>query len=974
VKVEKEEFRRVPRVYRNKNGQALDDASSEFGGIFNAKFESTDEFIDFLAALGQRRSELREIIKSARSQFVRTREETLLSQRLRDLGKGMKEGRRLQKAESKQLHTDLIRLIESSDMEAKDKAGFLRTIKNIQTSEQMEKNLPEITQRIERLAEASEKKEIKRRIRALVERSKPSRAAGKPRGRFTPEIQELMNSLRPIVKLSKTKANAALSESIESVGDTIPSGDEAMKRRVLLIQADVASVHDAQETLSDLAAAVASGKVVHEIMVQGRRMRTDRVVQEVVRIVTGGKGLTPGVATFGLKSAEQRAKEAGFLAKASLALDQGLDFTVIAWNGLLDTLSLKDKSSQPGKSLLSQFGDVFQETVNERIGVHKANVRIREFTQKAYGIEQDQVIQKLRDNHKQQDLGTFTNTEGIKDKLVMSKDQAIKRWMEWQDPTLKETFTSENGMAWTPEMLAAVGLEGAPEKTGLLTEQDKAFGRAMLSFYQEYYQPINDVYKRLHFINLPHNPFYSPIRRAVDQPKSEGFGDLLQELQSRASLEGGSFISRVKNIRPLEQTSATAVIQEHIVAMERFKAWGEKIRDLNAVFKDPAVRQAITENYGKKRYDRVMRYLENYTRGGSDRSNRIRWLDRLRIKFTKSVLGVRPVILVKQLMSFPAFAETIPVAEFVSGLVDFATDPAGKTKILKESEWASLRGENIDRDIKTAIQEDRFKAFANSPTFTNRLMLNVRIGDMGAIVMGGWTVYRYARKQGKTHEQALDIFSRIANRTQQSGDIAEQSLFQQGGSIAQTMTMFASAPNQYLRIEIMAIRNYRAGRMSLGRLAKVLAIYHLILPMLFQLAADAFRWKPDEQLRSAIFGPLNGLFIIGDALDYVLRWGLRLAGFDELHQFPTDITPLESLGDDFATILRRIGDHVGGEFITDEEWWTALRALSGIGGALSGVPAKAGVDLVGAVNKVIEGDLRDGLPGLLGWTEFSLQD
>ncbi len=81
---------------------------------------------------------------------------------------------------------------------------------------------------------------------------------------------------------------------------------------------------------------------------------------------------------------------------------------------------------------------------------------------------------------------------------------------------------------------------------GFLSEKDKAFAQEQLKFYTEFYNEVNPIYREMYGIDLPFNPFYSPIVREGVSTKGEAV-DFLGEMQHRRSIATGNLKARVKN-------------------------------------------------------------------------------------------------------------------------------------------------------------------------------------------------------------------------------------------------------------------------------------------------------------------------------------------------------------------------------------------------------------------------------------------
>ena len=176
--------------------------------------------------------------------------------------------------------------------------------------------------------------------------------------------------------------------------------------------------------------------------------------------------------------------------------------------------------------------------------------------------------------------------------------------------------------------------------------------------------------------------------------------------------------------------------------------------------------------------------------------------------------------------------------------------------------------------------------------YFNFLMATTKAGDKAAIYLGGLPNYRYYKSEYKknnpnaTEQEAIDYaivkFEKDTKDTQQSPDYQDKDYYQTKGALARSFNLFLTTPKQYFRKEIIASRNlYRklkawdknAGKGSVGENMRTLFVYHVIMPVFFQWAAQGFpgilrdirEEDDDELLWSAILGNLNAIFILGDA-------------------------------------------------------------------------------------------------------------
>jgi len=571
------------------------------------------------------------------------------------------------------------------------------------------------------------------------------------------------------------------------------------------------------------------------------------------------------------------------------------------------------------------------------------------------------VVGKLHELLDDVEVGTFQNADGDTVTITMTRDELIKRYMELQDTSLSESFIE--GMAYTQEII-----DGIRNK---MTEEDVVFAQLQLDFYQQYYNRVNEVYRQMYGVKLPHNPFYSPIRREGITERNTGHGDFLQEIQGRASVTTGALKNRVKNIKPIARRGATTVLQTHITHMEHFMAWAEKMREMQAVFNDSSVRTAIKTNHGQDILGVVDGFMDDMARGSEARAFRVQVWDRLRGKFSRAVLAVKPSIFVKQLTSFIAYADSMPTGQFAKGQVNFWKNPVDNAKfLLKNSTMLKTRGQNITRDLAVAMKSDEHSFFREKSSFLNSLTLNIKAGDQGAIIAGGWSLYKFhhdeAIKAGKTEEQAviagIEEFEKVTESTQQSAELAELSQFQRGGSIAKLLTMFKSTPNQYFRKELGAIRGIISGRGSTKQHVKTILIFHFLLPMLFQYVSDFFRFNKEEQKRAAILGSFNGIFIAGDMLQELIDVAVGAKNY------PSEVA-IAGIKDDLLKTMRVIQM----DDIETDDVIGAIRGMAGATGSAIGAPLKQVVDMGDALKKVFEGDYEVGLGQFLGWSPYILE-
>lgn len=938
----KEELTGIPKVYITKKGGITpDEALAE---LRNTGVDLVDEVAlkEYLQNLEASRKQLLETIKEFKPKLVVKSEITLLADKIKAARQGIRFGTITTKKQIKQLQTDLISIIEKSGIEAKDRAKFIRAIKNIQTSQQLDKILPEIEQKLTTLRETSTSKSLRSKINKELKFTKVKLQAGKPVGKFTPELQTIFDLAREASKLTLGETQEKITANIDALGDNLPTTQQALENRILSLFGGLKSktsveLQDALDVIKDLKA---TGRSENLAKFQARQEKLSKEIEDSYKSIVGRK--TPSKSR--IKSPIEK------LRKAVSAPFK----TFLGWDNIMNLLTIDDKVA-PGESPLEKIAKVSANETAEKKTIRVNIEKVLNSALKAFKLKTNaKLIKQWRRDSEIKSMGIFKNTRGEEVVLELSKAEARKIWMELQDPSLVETLTSEKGNAYSPDMIQAI--------EEFLTQEDKDFATAQLQFYRDFYNDVvNPIYSDIYGVNLPFNEFYSPTSR--DFKEKALVDTFLKEIGFRRSVTTGSLKSRIKNLNPLKIRSDISVLQQHIMEMAHFVSWANKIRQLNAIFTNREIKDVINKKFGGEMQKVISDFMKDFTRGGIDRSKNFGAWDKIRVNFTRAKLSIKTSLLLKQMVSFIAFADDVPLTAFAKGIADFILHPINSTKLLNQSEVMRARGANLTRDIKDASLSDEFSAFRETPSFRNMLMIMTKIGDRGAIIFGGWSVYKNTLEKTGDPVKAMETFENATSAAQQSADLSQLSVWQRGNTFQKMFTMFTSAQNQYFRKEYMAIRNLVAGKISTKKAAKTILIYHFLLPMFFQWVSDFGKWNKDEQLRASILGSFNGIFIIKDILDSIIREAIGLPRFD------LSIAPYQIVNGIFVAM-----NEIDIDDIMWEDVVSALIELDGTIGGLVGLPAEQVRNKVEAIGDIREGETGRGVLRLLGWTEWVIDN
>ena len=488
--------------------------------------------------------------------------------------------------------------------------------------------------------------------------------------------------------------------------------------------------------------------------------------------------------------------------------------------------------------------------------------------------------------------------------MLMSQNEMYYIYNQAKDPSLMPGL--ENKPGWgksTEDILAEIDSKLDPEVRRWADWQVE-------EFFPSVYERYNAVYKEIYRTNMPWNEFYAGIvsREGVEQT----MGLLDMGANNYQTMVGArSTKARINNSNPILTMDGDSMLASYISEMEYFRAYGETVRDVTKIIKDPKIKRAIEVTSGKdvynilnKQYDKIIDRGKSRAGSGSKIFN---WMTR---SFVVTKLGLNPTIALKQFTSALAFADYIGYRNWTK---EAAKGMANNLKTFKSS-WTELYENSVylqDRynkgdfarlleDYNTSKKE---KLYSGVTTIKGQeisvdkamdlMMFLVKFGDKAG-VMGSIPNYNYYKSQFKknnpkaTEQQAIDhavkkVEKQIDTTQQSSAGIQARDYFQTDNFFYRWMSLFTSSSRALLRKDIIAIRNlYRklvswdksAGRGTLRQNIRTFVTYHVVLPMFFQYVALGlpgilrdWREEDDDELgMAAALGTFNSLFILGDIL------------------------------------------------------------------------------------------------------------
>ena len=267
-----------------------------------------------------------------------------------------------------------------------------------------------------------------------------------------------------------------------------------------------------------------------------------------------------------------------------------------------------------------------------------------------------------------------------------------------------------------------------------------------------YYHRVNGTFRKRFRVNMAFNPMYSPISRRIGARADEGDDTLNKSKSPMGSMtSAGSLKSRVSNQVELTWVDGDTAIMKHITEMEHFIHYTDVMREMRSVFMNRNISKSIADFHGSGISQTLNKFMDDIARGGVDRSQNLEWIDKLRANFSRSVIGVNPVVYLKQLASIPAYIADIPTLDWATEFAKVFNPLEFKRmyRTLSKSKMVEMRyDQGFERDMVLALQNQKPGKLISGTDFVNTFAYAfTKMGDKQAIFLGGWSVYKYHYKR-----------------------------------------------------------------------------------------------------------------------------------------------------------------------------------------------------------------------------------
>jgi len=835
----KEEYAEIPTKYKSKNevGMAMDEVADQIG-------ISEVELSSYLKNVDSQADRLRQTIEDNKSVLVKRKEITVLKDKVRNMEIGIRKGQALEKSNIEDLQSDLVRKINGAGLEPKDRAKFLSLVKNANTLNKYKEALDQFSRRAEQYLQSTEKNKLESQINKSLKYTKPLKQGQSRVGKYDYESNVLFNELRSFNGMTKATAEAELlnySEAPDTEFDLI-------KKRFLSLKANgkTASVEAYQKVQDD----------IMRMKLLGQEAKSEA---DFIKAVNRAERADDAISSM----ADIKADKNTIKTKVGNLYREGFSNQHSLFNSMF------------GKKFADKYNSELVEN-NRDIGIFKTNKAASQMMKKVYDIDNEFEIIKSLESEKYQ-LTDFDNLT-----TEVSKWQIIDIYNSTKNEMVRERYNNSYGEEQVDGMLSK------------LTEQDKMFADYLMDKVQDYRPILNERNIEIKGQDLGFVENYWP---ATSEFQANVFDDIRIQGETpsamKARVQSGNVIPKPSN--------AWEKYQRHVVQAEHIKNLSRQYETLKRMFTDRKVKHEISNKFGDDVYSTLMAQIEEISLNA--RMQKVDFVSKvfrnaINNWVTSKIAAPNISTFVRQLMSVGNYMEKMDPVKWTKGFAEGIKTPKKTFDFMwKNSPFLETRfHRGYSEAVRDAI-EGAEKISAGWSRWTNGLTTLTRVGDVSAIVYGGYPYVKAQIAAGKSIEQAFEAFRQETLRSQQSSLSSSLSQFQNSRNpFARLFLAFKNTSHQYFRKMVDSIISFQNGDIGKEQLVKTLAIYAIIQPFLYVLGGKIAKdtiigagnlvfddeddkkdtFAQDVLVQMAV-SPVNAVPVLDDLMTYAARktTGLR---------------------------------------------------------------------------------------------------
>lgn len=739
---------------------------------------------------------------------------------IQKIKQGFRQGRVQTKTEIKEVQSQVVDLVKGADLEAKDKAKFLSTVKNIQTSEQLQNALPEIESKVQRLGELQDEREWAKNLKEVKSKT-VNQLPVEYQDALKPVLDSFDFSRRSksaILERAKTldffknklSANEPLSPDEQRALDTA-----ATKSLSEMNHDEIRNVHDT------IMKVVQEGKMKNKYLTNlDARTHEERVKKFLTELE--GDPFKEALNNFDRNSVEQNRPIQQRLFDMVRKLNDGLtgpEF-MMKWSQLPDVFQSMHEGFQNKIEYQQQYMKDLERIHN---GVDFAKVMAKPVDIPELGFTGDKA----------------PRVNDLMRLYAQSFDEGGRRHLENTIPP-KEL----------DKILSHFEKEYPIEAKAV---------QKMFDYFRNVVGPQVDatvVATQGHHMEM--RDFYDPIGSSLEDRSGE---ELKHELElgskgmaGRAIPASGFTRSRVESKLAFRKFDYYGNLVRHLSDVANFRAMAESMHDANKILYDPRVTKALRDKFGPEWVPMLHKWLKDSAMDGHQYDSYFsRLAANLRRNFVMAKISFNPLSAAKVYAQMGAATDYVGAKWVAQATRDYAMNSEHWDKFIDEN---SLQMKNRyfmqERELADMIQNKGAGNLGDPKLSRKAMEFGMALHQLADRQNTRITFLAEYRKSmalndllGGTHEDAIQDAERAVRLTHPMGGALYLPDAFRGPEIQKAFSTFINAPNKVFNLFRQDIIDFQNGDKNAGDLIKSLALKGVI-PAIW-LAALSMRRPPSPK-------------------------------------------------------------------------------------------------------------------------------
>lgn len=476
--------------------------------------------------------------------------------------------------------------------------------------------------------------------------------------------------------------------------------------------------------------------------------------------------------------------------KISNVFKKFYNYSLANWNSCINSIAGQQQAEKDTLELLEKKVFTQAKSVTDRIIKRSCDVlgfkRTSQFDTK--------INEYLKEKY--EFIQTYINHKGneTQEKQTLNKMQLICCYIWAKNEKLKERIIRAYGNIQFNEMMAK------------LDKADMLWGDILQEETASMYDEVNAVYVRLYGLDMGQAQNYFPSNVERIQGVMDLFKDFIINTTNPGFIKGrvDSFLILMKFDNPVK------IAFNHIAKATRYSVMQEKLAGIYKKYLNTSVEKALNRIYGD---DKIFNYIK-------------KMLDNIRFtNFTKQVdvvnsmfdhfsntyvltrIAAKPSIMIKQLLSFTNYMEDVDSSLWIKHFTKMITNPKELKKVkefmYKHSPYLKARYESgAQNEALEKAMEGQAQTILKIKTFKGFLSLMTRVGDITAIIYGGYPMVQAQLEKGVDIKTAFENFEKATLRSQQANFASTLSNWQnyfKNDPMLRAIFAFGNTPAQYTR-------------------------------------------------------------------------------------------------------------------------------------------------------------------------------